>query len=78
MRAMKWLGWALLCLVAFIAYKAAMTSPERASALVRRDAAEKMCDEMTSDSALGSERRMTRDICNKLKAGIDNDVSRTK
>lgn len=45
-------------------------SPEKAAQYDKEARADAMCDQMMSDSALGNERRMTREMCNQLKAKI--------
>ena len=52
----------------------ANVSPEKSRAYAARDNAEAMCDKMMSDAALGTERRMTREMCDKLKAEMDRRV----
>lgn len=46
-------------------------SPERAGHYEKQQRVEAACDQMMSDSAEGDERRLTRSICDKLKANVE-------
>lgn len=46
-------------------------TPERAARYEKQRRVEAACDQMMSDSAPGDERRLTRSICDKLKAKVE-------
>jgi hypothetical protein len=77
---LKAIGWTLATVagifILMMIYGAVTMTPEKSAWYDKKDRAEKMCDQMIGDSALGSERRMTRDICDKLKAQIEAEKPR--
>ena len=67
---MKIVGWILgvgAGLFVLMLIIGANVSPEKARAYAAQDQADTMCDKMMSDAALGAERRMTREMCDRLK-----------
>ena len=74
MKIIAWIVGILISLFVIMLIIGANVSPEKSKAYAARDNAEAMCDKMMSDAALGTERRMTRDICDKLKAEMDRRV----
>lgn len=45
-------------------------SPEKAALYQKEDRINETCDKMMSDSAPGSDRRMTRQVCDDMKARV--------
>jgi flagellar basal body-associated protein FliL len=58
-------------MVGMIAIGLISYTPERAAHYEKDRRVEAACDQMMSDSALGDERRLTRSICDKLKAKVE-------
>ena len=71
---MKVIGWIFgivaLLGVAFIGFGFAISTPESTARYDKLRTIDQWCDQTISDSALGSERRMTRETCDALKSKI--------
>lgn len=70
---MKMLGYiaaAVAGLFVLMLIIGANVSDEQAAQWARENEADRICDQLMADSALGSERRMTRRMCEELKAKI--------
>ena len=59
-------GTAVVLLVLMFAV-ASTVSPERSAQLEKGRRIDAACEQMLADSALGSERRMTRQVCDQMK-----------
>ncbi|MDN7489636.1 MULTISPECIES: hypothetical protein [Burkholderia] len=55
----------------------ATMSPERSAAYDQQARVEAACDQMIADSALGSERRMTRQMCDLMKEKAAEDIRKS-
>ncbi|QRR09744.1 hypothetical protein FPJ27_26305 [Burkholderia sp. MS455] len=55
----------------------ATMSPERSAAYDQQARVEAACDQMIADSALGSERRMTRHMCDLMKEKAAEDIRKS-
>lgn len=51
----------------------ASISPAERERMAKEKQVDEFCDKAMADSALGAERRMTRNICDELKAKVKND-----
>ena len=74
---MKVLAWSVVSVVglfAVIMMFGTKVSPEMSKLYNKEAAANDMCNKMMSDSALGDERRMTRDMCDNIKAHIKEQM----
>ncbi len=78
MKVLKFIAIAVAAVFGLLLIFGMTMSPEKSRLYDKQAQAEKMCDNMMSDSSLGTERRMTRDICDKLKAQIAEEIRRTK
>ncbi len=69
----NWLLWIIgvpIGLFLLMLVIGANVSPQKATQWEKEKRADAMCDQLMSDSALGDERRMTRAICDRVKADI--------
>ncbi len=79
MRALKWIvGLPLALLLAAFLYFLVTTSPEKSRAYGNLHYAEDECEKMMSDSQPGAERRMTRAMCDQLRARLEHKSRETK
>jgi hypothetical protein len=78
MQALKWIvgivGGGFILLMVF----GLSMSPERSALYDQERRVKEACEQMLSDSALGTERRMTRAMCDKMKADIEAKKRTTK
>jgi hypothetical protein len=70
-------GVAVVLVVGLLIFGANM-SQEQKNAYAKQDRVEAECDKMMSDSALGDERRITRSMCDGMKALVAQDVRNAK
>jgi len=78
---MKVLGWIVGIVVGLFVLMlviGANTSPEKARAYGAQKNVDDVCDKMMSDAALGAERRMTRQMCDKMKEDATKRVRESK
>jgi hypothetical protein len=57
---------------------AASVSPEEAKIYAKEAAVDEACDQMMADSALGAERRMSRQMCDGMKARLKDELRKLK
>lgn len=77
--ALKVLGYVVLGVIGVFVLLLVIGSnmpPQTSQYYDKKRAAEEMCDQMISDSALGDERRMNRKMCDDLKAMIEKERPR--
>ena len=67
MKIVVWIVGIIAGLFVLMLVIGANLSPENARAYAAQNEADTMCEKMMSDAALGAERRMTREMCDKLK-----------
>lgn len=77
-----WLVWVIGLpvgiFVLMMVYFAITTSPQKAALMDKRDRIEEACEKMMSDSALGTERRTTRAMCDQMKADVQREIQQVK
>lgn len=66
MKALKWIVGTIVGLFVAMLILGALVRPDPAREKLSR--IEEACDQMMSDAALGNERRMTRRMCDDMKA----------
>ena len=71
MKVFAWIAGISVAILALMMVVGSNMSPEESARRDRAAAADSECDKMMSDAALGAERRMTREICDRLKASIE-------
>lgn len=73
MKVLKFIGYAIAGVIGLFVIMliiGAMTPEEKRRQYEHEATVERECDKMMADSALGSERRMTREICDRMKADL--------
>ena len=73
MKVLKIFGYAIAGVIGIFVVMliiGALVPEEKARQYGHEAAVEKECDRMMSDSAFGNERRMTREICDRMKADL--------
>jgi hypothetical protein len=68
MTTLKIIGCIAAVVILMLFIRSGNMSPEESARYANKQAVDAACDQMMSDSALGNERRMTRSVCDSMKA----------
>lgn len=71
-------GIPIALLVVFLGFGALTMTPEKAAFYDKERAIKEACSNLTADSAPGTERRMTREMCNQMKAQLEAERARLR
>lgn len=71
-------GIPIAFLVVFLGFGALTMTPEKAAFYDKERAIKEACSNLTADSAPGTERRMTREMCNQMKDQLEAERARLR
>jgi hypothetical protein len=60
--------------VLLMIYSGLTMSPQKSALYDKQRRIEQECDKMMSDAALGSQRQMTRAICDRMKGEVEAEI----